>query len=144
MYFVRGFSKIANIQGQDAHNDGRPFNIADNEPAAYSPPGNIIPPTGLDRYAPTGETLLYKRPSAKSFKEEIAKKIVMGKLAQDFSISPTGPGYVGSRMDTASGVSEQLKYEVSSNEKPELFGYNGDAVNQKRLRIARRGAKKNG
>lgn len=116
MRFVASFEKTSAF---DRHSDGTEFKIADNEPMAHSPSPGGMAPSGYEVYEPLPNGNGKK---ALPLKEKQRRFVVLGKLASPQLGLTAGP----SRMDTAEGVSEQLKYETTGDLRPEREGFRND------------------
>jgi hypothetical protein len=99
MRFLEGLKKCAAFE---RHSDGSEFKVNDTEPAAYAA-GAASAPTGLPAYQTNAERLKDK----KTGKKEELLNILMGKMGS---------------FQGASGLADQLKWDVSTDDIPENFG----------------------
>lgn len=113
MRFVKAFSKIAEL---DKNLSGNEYQISAEDPPVYAA-GKSGSPSGIPTYYPESKE------SGKERKKRVALFISSGKMANLLG---------GEQLsDTARSVSEQLKYEKSSNlPNPEELGYQPEEHSQ--------------
>lgn len=132
MRFLKGFQKTASAAFV-RHNDGTEFKIQDTDPAPYSAGAAQAAPSGIPTYQPTEA-----KKNSKITRKMMGTLIALGKMA---SSRVGGLDGVGSKSDAADTLATQLKWDTSSDEIPENFGYNRDEKKPP-MRRTRKGARR--